>query len=254
MVDIGRTSTGSWHVLGKYSCQHAERATLDETKPLDEFDFQHEPESRFVDLTPAEAIRRGVDEAFCKRCARTVNHWLGQRDVYLPNLVEEERVTDSSFNRLDDAPVRSCDGCGKPESATWEFQEADAAVCTTCRKALAEDYTGEGVSIGQFKAGMMDALGGGGGKEPVEAPDWYQRRQRRENPENQRDIAMKEMAEVDGISRHMAHRMYANGFHSVAELAEADPSELTEIGGIGEVKSKKYVRSARYAMQNGNAN
>ena len=246
MVDIVRSDTSYWHVAGEYACQDVARLGVDERKPLDGFEFRHEPRSPHIDISPARAVRKGIDDAFCKRCARTVRHWLDQREIFLPPLADEIGSDgDAAFAAVENAPVGMCEACGKPDAGAWRHRDTETVVCATCRQALNTDYVDEGVTVGQFSTLMGETLAGRERREePVEAPGWYRRRQRRENPENPRDIAVKEMIAVDGVSRRVAAQMYSLGIESVEEIA-AEPDALTELSGFRETRAANVAENAR---------
>ncbi len=54
-----------------------------------------------------------------------------------------------------------------------------------------------------------------------------------------------ELTEVEGVGRTLAMRLYEAGFRSVEDLANASPSELMRVRGIGEKLARKIRESAR---------
>jgi N utilization substance protein A len=61
--------------------------------------------------------------------------------------------------------------------------------------------------------------------------------------------AYNSMLQLDGVGEATASNLYQQGFRSMEEVAEASPSDLMQVGGIGEEKAGKIIQSARERMK-----
>ncbi|UCB49757.1 MAG: transcription termination/antitermination protein NusA [Deltaproteobacteria bacterium] len=61
--------------------------------------------------------------------------------------------------------------------------------------------------------------------------------------------AYNSMLQLDGVGEATASNLYQQGFRSMEEVAEASPSDLIQVGGIGEEKAGKIIQSARQRME-----
>lgn len=61
--------------------------------------------------------------------------------------------------------------------------------------------------------------------------------------------SMKRLCELPGVGESIARVLFDQGFQSLEALAEADPEELMEIQGVGPVKAKKIIETARQRLQ-----
>jgi N utilization substance protein A len=61
--------------------------------------------------------------------------------------------------------------------------------------------------------------------------------------------AYNSMLQLDGVGEATASNLYQQGFRSMEEVAQASPSDLTQVGGIGEEKARKIVESAIQHMK-----
>jgi N utilization substance protein A len=61
--------------------------------------------------------------------------------------------------------------------------------------------------------------------------------------------AYNSMLQLDGVGEATASNLYQQGFRSMEEVAESSPSDLMQVGGIGEEKAGKIIQSARHRMK-----
>ncbi len=61
--------------------------------------------------------------------------------------------------------------------------------------------------------------------------------------------AYNSMLQLDGVGEATASNLYQEGFRSMEEVAEASPSDLMQVGGIGEEKAGKIIQSARQRVK-----
>ena len=242
MVQIGRTSGGTWHVLGEYTCKHTDRATFDETKPLDEFEFT--PPSKTGIVGVGTRMENGIRDAFCKRCSTTIQHWIDNRHRHLGARLNVQSPGDHSFSQ--EHPRETCDGCGKPESTQWHLDGALIRLCTTCRQALDDGMVTTSHAGRKITAALDDMLDRNDATSaPQEAPDWYRWKQRENTWENSPEgQAVATLTTIDGISTTRGRKLVEHGIGSIRELATADPATVGQIKGLGEKRARRLIENA----------